>query len=149
MYHAPSKEKVVRKEKRKEQARAGDRDRDVTPARTLWVLEGWGRAGCRKLVGSDARESGVVLVCLVIKSATMSGVGVKVLETSPNSTCWRQKWMRKSMWREAGNVGGVECHGDGAFVVAEERGRKCDCPKPRSRRRKRRLRASLVPSDRA
>ena len=44
-------------------------------------------------------------VCLVMKSATMSGVGVNVV-ASPNSTCWRQKWMRMSMCREAGLLAG-------------------------------------------
>jgi len=29
-------------------------------ARAQWVREGWGSAGCRKLVGSDARQTGVV-----------------------------------------------------------------------------------------
>ena len=29
-----------------------------------------------------------------MKSATISGVGTKVVATSPSSTCWRQKWMR-------------------------------------------------------
>ena len=51
-----------------------DSNKQFMQARALWVLKGWGRAGCRTRVGSDVHVSDVEFVWSC-KSATISGVG--------------------------------------------------------------------------